>query len=185
MNSLNTPQDANKKGIRNAISTGADLGTKTGCLLSMLYSVLGSPAILAILGDLDFAPRFFGVALALYMLVLIPVLLLGAITGAILGWLSKILSSVVPPHKCFVVGILVCVILLVVIHVAFFAFSPQVVEEVSGYKNESNRDSMSSADELFSPLGIYLIVIGIPSILYIASGGWLSYKLSLKPSAAQ
>ena len=114
---------------------------------------------------------------------LIPVFLLGAITGAILGWLSGVLSSVVPPHRFFVVGILVCVILLLVLHVVLFAFSPPVVEEIFA-NNKSNRKSMTFADALFSSMGIYLVLIGIPSVLHIGGGGWLSYKLALERKAA-
>jgi len=168
--------------LRNAISTGADLGMKAGCLLSALYSFLGVVVVLGIFGALDSVPFAVAASLPIYILILIPVLPLGAITGAILGWLSRKLSSIVPHQKFFLIGILVCALLLVVLHVAFFAFYPLAVEEDSGYTNESNNDNVSLADplDLFTPMQTYLIFIGFPSILFIVGGGWVSQRLILK-----
>ena len=172
----------NSDDLRNTISYGADLGMKTGCLLSALYIFLGIVVALAVFGALDSIPLFVAASLPIYILILIPVLPLGAITGAILGWLSRKLSSIVPPQKFFLVGMIVCVILLVILHVAFFAFYPLVVEEDSGYINESNNDNVSLAEpsDPFTPIQTYLIFIGFPSIIYIVGGGWVSHRLILK-----
>ncbi len=165
--------------IKNAISSGADLGTKTGCLLSALYSVLGYMVILTVSGILNFGIAFVIPSLLFYLLILIPVLLLGAITGAILGWLSKILSSKVSRQRFFQIGILVCLIFLVAIHAAFFVLAPLVAEKDSGYKSESYNGFFIQYPPL-TPIQTYLLFIGFPSIIYIISGAWVSHKLSLK-----
>ncbi len=168
MNSLNTSQETNSKSVGNAISTGADLGTKTGCFLSIVYSILGFLTILGIWDAFDSAYMFIGGALGLYVLILIPVLLLGAITGALLGWLSKKLSSVVPQKKFFLVGIFVCIFLLVILHVVFFAYYLSAI---------NNNEAIT---EPLDALLTYLFLIGIPSVLYIAGGCWVSHRLALE-----
>lgn len=149
MDSINTPSPTQDGGnIKNAISDGAELGVKTGCLLSMLYSLLGFVTILIFLEFWVVPEAVFpeavlflvGPALFFYMLILSPVLLLGAITGAILGWLSNKLSGVVSKTKFLQVGILTCVILLMGLHGAFFAFYPLGVQQDSEVTNEANND---------------------------------------------
>jgi hypothetical protein len=186
MDSLNNHSPMQESGsLRNAISTGADLGMKAGCLLSTLYSVLAVVVILATTGALNSVSLPLVALLPLhilpiYLLILIPVLPLGAITGALLGWLSKLLSGTIPKQRFFRVGIFVCVVLLLIIHVAFFTLYPLIAEQDSGYENEWNSKDFTVPLVPWMSMQTYLIFIGIPSIIYIVGGGWVSHKLALK-----
>jgi hypothetical protein len=149
----------------NIISSGADLGAKTGLLLSALYSVL----VVAIFGSWELAGSYFVIVLGLYAAILIPVLLLGILTGAILGWLSKRLSGVVSKPRFIQVGILVCIILVVALHLVYFTGIPLLTAK---YAAEPFVPSLSIRE--------YWIFIGFPSIIYMISGGWLSHELWMK-----
>ena len=189
MDTLTNPSPTQDVGNnRSAISDGADLGAKIGCLLSTLYSLLGFLGILIFMvtlaGTFDMlAGTVFlaaGPTLIFYMLTLVPVLLLGGLTGAILGWLSKKLSGVVPKSRFFQIGMLVCDILLVILHAAFFALSPVIMAEDSVPQNVTNDNYSTEPLIPLTPAQSYLIFIGVPSIIYVTAGGWVSHKLSLR-----
>lgn len=153
MNNHIPAQDANN--ISNPVSSGADLGAKAGLLLSAFYMVL----VVVIFGDWDLASSYFAITLGVYAAILIPVLLLGVLTGTILGWLLKRFSGVISKQRYIQAGIFVCLILLAAFHIVFFTGVP-----------------------LASSLSIreYWILIGFPGIIYVISGGWISHELWLK-----
>ena len=125
--------------------------------------------VLVVFGVWDLAVSAFVITLSVYMLIVASVVLLGALTGAILGWLSKRLLRVVSKQRFVQLGILVCIILAAVLHIAFFIGIPSLTGK---YWTEPFAPSLSIRE--------YWILIGVPSIIYIVSGAWISRELWLK-----
>jgi uncharacterized membrane protein YdjX (TVP38/TMEM64 family) len=174
MNSLKKTLPA--EGMRNTISNGADLGAKTGCLLSTLYTVF----LWAVSGLGEYALGDIGsIACLVYPLTLAFVLLLGAITGAILAWLSRRLSGKVSRQRFVQIGMVICIIILAVVYVTFFTLSPLVAQQDSEHVNESVEYSDEYfADPPFLTL-IQIVLVVLPNIIYVVAGGWVSRKLWL------
>ena len=169
----------------NFVREGMKLGWKAGLKLSALYTVLGFFIIelrgqgIGFFDPLEIrtfdwdkfvlvVPIILGMVIVILILAIGPATILGALTGMYLGKLVEIAKERISKYFLVSLCILFCLVIAILIHL-FFQI-PIVL-------------SFQSPSSDYHSLGVYETYpfsIGIPSIIYILTGGWIGWQLYSK-----
>jgi hypothetical protein len=154
---------------------GVQLGWKLSFFLSVVYAFLGVFVIETFiepsLGNFLIvwamgSPIIFAVAI-------LPAVIIGVVTGAGLSLLVSHLRERISTTTSFMLGFTFCIGMMVLVHLIF---------------NVEVRFSFVDFSANIVPFGIYgtyPFFIGLPSIIYVLSGGWASYNLFKRFEAGQ
>ena len=156
---------------------GINLGWKAGLWCSAFYAVLAFLIVemldlgigfLRLAFNLDkFVVTIFELSLisiAAFVFAIIPSAILGALTGMCLGKFAEIARERISKYWFTLICVLSCFVIVTLIHLIF-----QIPVTLSFHL---------PFDSLF--IGIYEtypVYIGIPSVIYILTGGWIGWKL--------
>jgi hypothetical protein len=100
---------------------------------------------------------------------LLPAILIGALTGGLTGQALALTWKSMTAVRVWIVGSLVCLLIALLVNtLAWSLFFPVVLDELN----------------LFSDPG-YIPLLGIPSLIYLSIGGWVSARLYSKMRRAQ
>jgi MFS family permease len=171
-----------KTPIVNSARVGMNLGQKTGLILSLLYAAIGF-VIIELLGiGAGFSSPYFytsfpasfpwgGFTIVIIIIMLIAVLpatIIGGLTGACLGVLTEKTKGHISKYPFVLLCITSCLVAIILIHLLF-----QIPVSLSF--EISNTDFLS-----FGIYESYPFCLGIPSVIYILTGGWIGWKLYSK-----
>lgn len=166
-NSYNHPQK------ESVLSIGADLGGKLGFLLSIFYSLAGllfELLIKNVTGD-SITSLFLMNILIVFFLVSLPSTILGIITGLVIGLLSKLLSNRLSIKNFIILSSIVCTAIIIALHWLIFDFS--TFWRTAIMQESYFEFGMRIIDK-------YYYLFGLPSLIYIVSGGWVGKRLYSK-----
>jgi hypothetical protein len=163
----------------NSARVGMNFGRKTGLILSSLYAVIGF-FVIELLGygaGLS-SPYFYtsfpssfpwvGFIIVIIIILLIaiaPATIIGALTGACLGVLAEKTRGRISKYPFVLLCFTSCLVAIIFIHLLF-----QIPLTLSF--EISNTEFLS-----FGIYESYLFRLGIPSVIYILTGGWIGWKL--------
>jgi hypothetical protein len=127
---------------KTAATMGAEMGARAGFFLSALYS---TPLVLPFL----FFPPVFALAILVSIVIGIsPSVLLGWVTGRIIGWALSRWNHTASQSTAIMLGVGVCTTFAVVIQLLLKSSTPSIESD-------------------------YWLLLGIPSIIYVLAGGWM------------
>jgi hypothetical protein len=174
--------------MKEAISYGADFGLKSSCLLSIFYATISTAIWIIITGNLaELLSGFYvisvGIALFLLLVVSIPLLILGAVTGATLSIVSWRVNRELTTRKAFLLGIGLGLVILLMIAVVF---APVLTlldanEEANAIFQAKGDNGFYEGDLLMTTpgqdLGLFVL---LPITIYLLASGWTSQRFFIK-----
>ena len=162
--------------IVNLAKEGAKLGSRVSFVVSILYAVVGFYAVelfgegvgllslsseLIIWGVLS----IFGIIIAIFLFAIVPATIIGILTGTCLGIFTKFAQRKQISKYFFVLlCVFFCMVAVIGIHLLF-----QIPITLS-FDPPSHEFSLGTYET-------YPFLIGIPSIIYIFTGGWIGQQL--------
>lgn len=174
--------------LKEAISYGADFGLKSSCLFSILYTVVGTTAWFIITDLLaGFVNGFYIISLTLalvfLMVLAVPLLVLGAITGSTLSVIMLKINRQLSIKKSFFlgVGVGIVILLLTAIVVTPIMQLPSMSEQDRAIYQENGTSDYFNGDPLMttSLQDIFLFLV-LPVSIYLLASGWASQRLYKK-----
>jgi hypothetical protein len=165
-----------------SLRAGMNLGRKTGLIVSSLYATIGFFVIeLLGIGAGFSSPYFytsfptsfpwggFIITIIIIMLIaVVPATIIGGLTGACLGVLTEKTRGYISKYHFVLLCVTSCLVVIILIHLLF-----QIPISLS----------FEISNTEFPSLGIYEsypFCLGIPSVIYIITGGWTGWKLYSK-----
>ena len=161
---------------RSVVWKGVKFGFKAGLGLSIIYAVLGILVVeilgigldLGLLGPIVASPIIFILGIA-------PATVFGILTGIILGLFAANLKRYFSRLSFAVFSIAICVLLVGLFHLVFG------VQIVLSFQTVPVSPSYLSAG-IYETYPFY---IGIPTIIYILTGGWAGWELYPKETIGE
>ena len=161
---------------------GMNLGWKAGLILSLLYVIIGIFIIESLgygvgFSSLkfydsfpwgDFFAMIFAVIIMILLLAIAPATIIGALTGTYLGILAETTRGRISKYLFVLLCIASCLVVVILIHLLF-----QIHTTLSFQTSNSDYLSMGIYES-------YPMYMGIPSVIYILTGGWIGWKLYSK-----
>ncbi len=160
------------------VGAGAKLGFLAGLGLSIAYAILAT----AITGVLLYGPS--GLALPLLLLfgapliglyAILPAILYGVFTGVLLGFMAERTQGKISRWALVGICIVTCVVIALLSHYLLQIYVTLSFDEPILFTKAT--DTIANARMHFAPFDSYPFYIGIPTIIYIWTGGWAGWRL--------
>lgn len=164
---------------------GTHLGWKAGLILSSMYAILGI-LVIELLGYgvgffsvefyngfpwVEFVGLIFATIITIAILAIAPATIFGALTGRCLGVLAKTTSEHLSKYLFVLLCVVSCLMVVILIHIMF---QVSITLSFQGPPSEYSLGVYES----------YPFSIGIPSMIYVLTGGWIGWKIYSKASDA-
>jgi hypothetical protein len=164
---------------------GTNLGWKAGLILSSMYAILGI-LVMELLGygvgffsfefydgfpSVKFVAAIFATIITIAILAIAPATVIRALTGRCLSVPAKTTSEHLSKYLFILLCVVSCLIVVILIHIMF-----QVPITLS-FQGSLSEYSLGVYES-------YSFSIGIPSVIYILTGGWIGWKIYSKASDA-
>ncbi len=180
-----------ESGPQSLVSPGAKLGLRAGLRLSIAYAIVGVfveeiarqlPGInpLSLIGAIG--GSFVLVLVSspiIFLFAIVPAILYGLFTGALLGKMAELMKNALARPVFAGFSLLICSVIVLASHEFFqLNVSFSFVQSISLTPGHS---VISLGGDVISlvpaPFDSYPFYIGIPSLIYILTGGWAGWRL--------
>ncbi len=144
------------------------LGFKVSLLLSIIYAVIGVFIFMITEVDVKSLPfvLMWG-SLLIAILAIFPSILIGSLTGAIVGLIAETSFAKQISRMGFsFVGMIVCAVIAISVHILFG------IKIILSFEPSSNYST-----GIFET---YPFLFGIPTLIYILAGGWFGWNVYSK-----
>ncbi len=171
------------------IWTGAKSGARVALVLSVAYAICSVPVGLALRGGLVWLSYtlvylFVGAPL-IAILGILPALVLGTLTGAVLAEFASGMVGKIPRAIFVLPSICTCIAVVAAIHDLWGIQIAASLNQAAAIAGQPAAQLIIDNDDLLSPFNSYPLYIGIPSLIYILAGGVVGWRLMTRAAKSQ